>query len=573
MIDSKKSLVDVLLFRAQKQPDKIIYRFLVDGESEEELLTFKSLAQLSKSIGARLQRVAHFGARVLILVPNGIDFITSFFGTICAGAVPVPLSPPHHARIEKTLTIALRILKDCNPEVVVLHKKLYEAIHSKPYLKRQFNGVKFILLNEDKKDLSLEWKNPNILVDHLAFLQYTSGSTSAPKGVMVSHGNVLNNLRAIEKEMELNETIESVFWLPPFHDMGLIGGMLQPLYTGFTVTLIPHLLFLQKPIRWLWAISKFKAYISGAPNFAYELCLKKIKPEERDKLDLSDWKVAMNGAEPISVNTLEEFEAYFNSVGFQGSSFVPCYGLAEGTLMVAAVSSHQSYAFKKLIKTGISANKIEPAADNGPDSTEIVSCGKVIDNHQLLIVNPETENLSESNEVGEIWLKGPCVTKGYWNNPEATEHLFHGFLTDTREGPFLRTGDLGFLENEELYVVGRRKNIMIFEGKNFYPHDIERVVQEAHYAIQPMGCAAFSIEDNQRERLIVVVEVRHNTNFSMENLFKSIRSSINEEFSLSVDDIRIVPRGFIARTTSGKIKHYECKNKYITNYQKEVTAS
>ncbi|WP_370476579.1 fatty acyl-AMP ligase [Tamlana flava] len=559
------TLVDVVLMRAKYQPDKLVYRFLKDGESHEHTMTFRQLDQRSKSIASELQRRTSPGERVLLLVPAGLDFISSFFGTLYAGNISIPVPPPHFARIERTLNATLRVIKDANPSVVIVDSKLHSIIKHNPEIVRKFEGIHFVIVGDDIDDSSNLWERPNVSGEDLALLQYTSGSTYTPKGVMLSHNNLLSNLEAIERSMDLTEKNESVFWLPPFHDMGLIGGILQPLYSGFTVTLIPHLLFLQRPIRWLQAISKYKALTTGAPNSAYELCLKKVKPEQRDELDLSSLEIAINGAEPINVSTLNRFKKYFSSAGFRETAFIPCYGLAEATLMVAADSKLSSSGTARIGRRGLERNEVEFSSINEKDLQTLVSCGRCIDKHEIKIVNPEScQNCSE-NEIGEIWLKGPSVAKGYWNNVTESEYAFKGYINGTDEGPFLRTGDLGFKADGELYVTGRMKSLIIIDGKNFYPHDIERVVQNSHFAVQPLGCAAFSIEDEGREQIIILAEIRRNSNFNMNDLTTAIRNSISGEFGLSVADIRTVPLGFIPRTTSGKIKYHECKKKYLTN--------
>ncbi len=390
MNDSCKSLVDIALWRAKNQPEKIVYRFLEDGESDERTMTFLELDQHSKTIGSLLQQHTSPGERVLILVPAGLDFITSFFGSLYAGVIAIPVPPPHYARIDKTLGATLRILNDAKPTVVILDQKLHAAIKKSPEIARKFERIHFIHVNDSLMDRSADWRHPDLTEDDLALLQYTSGSTYTPKGVMITHKNLLNNLGAIEKAMGLTEKDETVFWLPPFHDMGLIGGILQPLYSGITATLIPHLLFLQKPLRWLSAISKYKATTSGAPNFAYELCLKKVKPEQRDQLDLSSWEIAINGAEPINVKTMNDFKEYFSSCGFWETAFIPCYGLAEATLMATAASKDRPFITTGISKKGLKLNEVKITSDVEKDYHSIVSCGRCIDEHEIKIVNPKS---------------------------------------------------------------------------------------------------------------------------------------------------------------------------------------
>jgi acyl-CoA synthetase (AMP-forming)/AMP-acid ligase II len=568
MNDSLKSLVDILQWRSTNQPNKRIYRFLQDGEDEERTMTLGELNVRAKSIASELQKVASKGERGLILLPAGLDFIVAKLGCLCAGIIAVPVPPPHHLRIEKSIHATLRIINDAKPSLVLLHKNLSEAIKRSPQLASKFNGIHFIEFDEDLPDTSSAWRNPDISEEDIAFLQYTSGSTSAPKGVMISHKNLMSNLHAIERSMGLSETNESVFWLPPYHDMGLIGGILQPLYSGFTVTLIPHLLFLQKPVRWLNALSKYEANTSGAPNFAYELCLKKVTPEQRDQLDLSKWEIAMNGAEAVNLQTMEKFRDYFAPCGFQQNAFAPCYGLAEATLMISSISTLDTYHSVNISRTALKENKVVFHQDE-TDLQTIVGCGKCIDDHQLKIVDPITHLICQKDEIGEIWFRGPSVAQGYRERVLETECSFGARIQGTNDGPFLRTGDLGFMADGQLFVTGRIKNLIIIDGKNFYPHDIEKAVQDAHFAIEPMGTAAISSDKNGSEHLIILVETRTNSLFSQDDLISAIRKTISENFSLSVEDIQLVPRGFIPRTTSGKIKHHECKMNYLLNHVRE----
>lgn len=568
------SLIDILQKHAENQPQKLAYRFLTDGEEEEVDFTYEQLDQRARSIGALLQAYTKAGDRVLLLLPAGLDFIAAFFACIYAKVIAIPVPPPHPARLGKTLITSLRIASDAKPTVALISTSLFKAIEAKNDSKDQFKKIKLLVVDRNEmRDWTDKWQKPEIDEKDIAFLQYTSGSTSTPKGVMVSHGNLLHNMGVIEKSFGQTSKSETVIWLPPYHDMGLIGGILQPLYTGNTVSLIPHLLFLQRPIRWLKAISRFKATTSGGPNFAYDLCVRKIKPEQRDQLDLSHWEVAFNGAEPIIHKTLDQFADYFAPCGFRREAFSPCYGLAEATLMVVGGPKDQALVRKNLLKSGLAENKAIFTSEESSESKVVIGSGKNIGGQDIRIVDVENLSPCIPGQIGEIWLKGPSVASAYWNKPKATAATFGAYLSESEEGPFLRTGDFGFIHEGELFVTGRLKNLIIIDGKNHYSHDLERTVQRSHPAIRPTGCAVFSIEDSGRERVIVIAEVQHKGVSNRSEVIRAIRKAVAENHELHVYDVKLCFPASIPRTTSGKIRHFLCKENYLSSTLKEITST
>jgi len=507
---------------------------------------------------------------VLLLFPAGLDFISAYFGCLYAGVIAIPLPPPHPARLEKTMSAALKILSDAQPAAALMNKDLFVGIKANEVIRKQFEGVRLLVSDFDRlRDWSDRWNMPEITGSDLAFLQYTSGSTTAPKGVMVSHSNLMHNLALIEKAFGVSDESSSVIWLPPYHDMGLIGGILQPVYTGFSATLMPHLMFLQKPVRWLRAISRYKATVSGAPNFAYDLCVKKVKPEELATLDLSHWEIAFDGAEKIYCETLNQFADHFHACGFERRSFAPCYGLAEGTLMVTGIARGALPGQLSLDKSALEKNKIKVVQKARSEEQVLVGSGVNSSDQEILIVNPETLESCASNEVGEIWVKGESVAQGYWKHSEETEATFSGYTTEG-QGPFLRTGDLGFLYEGELFVTGRIKNLLIIDGKNHYPQDIERTVEQAHKEVQPAGCAVFPLENAGIERVIVVAEVQRKLTADPEEVREQIRTAVAEQHALKTFDIKLTLPGSIPKTTSGKIKHFLCREQYVSGSLKEI---
>ncbi|MEP7279703.1 MAG: fatty acyl-AMP ligase [Bacteroidota bacterium] len=568
-----KSLVDILQWHAINQPNQLAYRFLVDGEFEEIVLTFKDLDRRARSIGALLQHSAKAGDRALLLFPPGLDFITAYLGCLYAKVIAVPAYPPHPARIVKSLPIILRIADDAKPTVVLLTSSLFNEIKSRNEISSVFRKMKLLVTDTViMDDWTEKLQQPEIDGNDIAFLQYTSGSTSLPKGVMVSHRNLLHNLDNIETSFGQSSKSQTVIWLPPYHDMGLIGGILQPLYTGNPVTLIPHLIFLQRPIRWLQAITRFKATTSGGPNFAYDLCVKKIKPEQREQLNLSTWEVAFNGAESINHKTLDQFAEYFAPCGFHREAFLPCYGLAEATLLVTGGPKTKLPVIKNLVKSGLEQDKVIISPDISKDTQTLVSCGQNLSDQKIRIVNMKTLTPCDGNEVGEIWVSGPSVAKGYWNKPLETESSFFARLSNSKEeGPFLRTGDLGFLLDGELYITGRIKNLIIVDGKNHYPNDIEKTVEISHPAVKPTGCAVFSIENCGSERVIILVEIQHKLISNTTEILKAIQTTVAQYHELSIYEIIITLPGSIPKTSSGKIKYFLCKKNYLSRSFNEIT--
>jgi len=567
------SLVDILRWRAKNQPSRLAYRYLTDGEQNEVVFTYEELDQRARLIGALLQVSVNAGDRVLLLFPPGLDFIAAFFGCLYAGVIAVPAYPPHPARLERMLPIIRGIAANADPAAALVTSSLFDVITSHPNIKAELGNIKLLVTDNDEiPDQADKWQQPAIQGNDIAFLQYTSGSTTTPRGVMVSHNNLLHNLGLIEKYFGQSGESHAVIWLPPYHDMGLVGGILQPLFTGYPVTLMPHLLFLQQPFRWLQAISRYRATTSGGPNFAYDLCIRKTKPEQREQLDLKSWEVAFNGAEQVYHKTLDRFADYFAPCNFRREAFLPCYGLAEATLLVSGGPKTKSPSIRHLVNAGLEQNKVIVSPTSREDTRTLVSCGQIMSEQKIRIVDTATRIPCSADEVGEIWVSGSSVASGYWNDPTGTALTFGAQLSDNTEGIFLRTGDLGFMQDGELYITGRLKDLIIYDGNNHYPNDIERSVEMSHPAIRPAGCAAFSVNNSGGERLVIIAEIEHRPDVKSEEIIKAIRKAVSVHHELPVEDIRLTAAGGIPRTPSGKIKHYLCKTNYMTGNLKEITS-
>ncbi len=559
------TIVDIARWRANNQGDHEAYTFLVDGEDEKVFLNYQQFDRRARQVAAHLQQLGKKGDRIMILLPPGMSFINAFYGCLYAGMTAIPLYPHLRKKKDKIFNRILNVAKDAQP-IALLSNETITASSSQHF--EEVEEIKNIpWIAEEQIVLPPEsWSNPGLSPDDLAFLQYTSGSTSLPKGVMVSHGNLLHNLGVIQKGFDVRKSDITLNWLPPYHDMGLIGGILSPMYCGIHGILMPPVYFLQRPLRWLKAIAKFKATISGGPNFSYDFCIKKIKPEQRDALDLSCWEVAFCGAEPINPETLKKFAEYFAASSFRYQSFFPSYGLAETTLMITAAERTRGPVIRPFDKSQLERHSAVLADEGNPKSRNLISVGQVGDGLEVIIVNPETLEKCKDGEIGEIWEKGDSVARGYWGKPEQSEAAFNAYTIDTKEGPFMRTGDLGFFLDEEVYITGRIKELIIIDGSNYYPQDIEWSVENAHDAIRPHGASAFSVALDGRERLIIMVELdprfaRDMDEAQERQVRRAIKSIVSAEHDLSVHDIAFVSR--LPKTTSGKIQHHQCEKDYL----------
>jgi len=581
------NLVELARYRAAKQDQKTAYMFLVDDLRQERHLTYCKLDQKSKAIAAFLQDVGLSGQRAILLYPPGLDFICAFFGCLYSGVIAVPIYPPLG---QQMMSMVEPILKDAEPRAILttvdITSKLQKVkpIHSigeKSLFKFIGKGMdKFfpllkLLTSKDARliatdgideDFAQMWQEPDIGSESLAFLQYTSGSTAQPKGVMVTHGNILHNQELIHNYFEHPEGIVGVGWLPQYHDMGLIGNILQPLYLGGQSILFSPFDFLKKPLNWLTAISKYRAHSSGAPNFGYELCVRKVSGEDKKKLDLSSWRVAYNGAEPIRSSTLDNFASYFKDCGFQKSAFLPCYGLAEGTLIVTGGKQRELPVYLACDKAKLKENRIYPAETENPISTILVSSGSAFNQQKIKIVEPEECIQLDDNEIGEIWVSGSSVAHGYWNNPEDTRKTFHAKIQNSDEGLFLRTGDLGFLRDGNLFVTGRLKDLIIIRGQNYFPNDIEYIAEKSHTNLRRGCSAAFSMEQDGDEKLVVICEIRKKVKKDeYKNIVTGIHRDISENFGINTFQIVLIKAKTIPKTSSGKIRRKMCKMFLLNN--------
>ena len=573
---SHSNLTELLDYRARNQAHQVAYSFLRDGETASADLTYHQLQQRATAIAFQLQSIITqgdpagicFAARALLVYPYNapLDFIAAFFGCLYAGVIAVTDHPPRHGKALSNLE-ARAISSQAS--MILTTKALKDEIKGQlaenPANRPQLNKLPWLATDEIVTDVSIDWQPPELDPENIGFLQYTSGSTGTPKGVMVTHGNILNNSRVIYQCFEHTSKTRVLMWLPLYHDMGLVGGVMQPLYGGFPVMLMSPIDLIQKPLRWLEAISRYRITTSGGPNFAYDLLCQKVTPEQRANLDLSSWDVAFSGAEPVWAETLEKFTTMFEPCGFRKEAFYPCYGMAEATLLISGGYKQATPIIKYLDRAALAKNQVVTVTSEQENARAMVGCGRGWLGDQIAIVDTESLTRREANQIGEIWVSGAGVGKGYWHQPEETKETFEAYLKDTGEGPFLRTGDLGFIHEGELFITGRIKDLMILWGRNFYPQHLEKTVEESYPALRSNCGAAFSIEINGEEKLVIAHEVERSylRNLNVDEVVAAIRLNMALEHIAEVYAVVLLKTGSIPKTSSGKIQRSLCKAKFL----------
>ncbi len=550
------TLVEYLHYRGQYQPDRQAYIFLQNGETESGSLTYGQLDRQARMIAAYLQ--SWQGERALLLYPSGLEFITAFFGCLLAGVVAVPIYPP---RRNQKLSRLLSIANDAQAKIALTTTSILADIEKRWEEEAELAQLKLIATDTIETNPQ-EFVPKSVIPESLAFLQYTSGSTGTPKGVMVTHENLIQTSTDLDRGWEHNSDSVIVTWLPTFHDMGLVYGMLQSIYKGCKCIMMPPVAFIKKPILWLKAISDYQGTHSGAPNFAYALCVEKTTPEQRNQLDLSSWSMALNGAEPVRADVLEKFAQAFEVSGFNRRAFCPGYGMAEATLKISAVCARDKPTYLHIDATALEQNYVVEVPDEKHlGKRTLVGCGRSKIDTKIIIVNPQTCYRSASEEIGEIWASGGSIASGYWNRTEETQETFQAYLKDTGEGPFLRTGDLGFFRNGELFVIGRIKDLIIIRGQNYYPQDIEMTVQKSHPSLRLNCGAAFTVEVKGEEKLVIVQEVEriYLRKLNVQEVVGNIIQAVTAQHGLQVYATVLVKTASIPKTSSGKIQRHACK--------------
>jgi 8-amino-7-oxononanoate synthase len=546
-----ETLVDLLRFRAQTSPNRVVYHFFPGDGKTEERITYEELDRRAKSVAARIRETAKGGERALLLVPPGLDYVAGYFGCLYAGVIAVPAYPPHPRRPDPRIP---NIVRDCEPVVALTTAALLARLDQWRGGDDRLAALRWIAA-DDPADASAGWQERPITGSDVAMLQYTSGSTAAPKGVVLTHRNLLHNLSLIRSAFNVAHEPEDVgvFWLPPFHDMGLIGGILQPCYVGRGAVLMSSATFLQRPLSWLEAMSSHRATTSAAPNFAFDLCVERIKPEETRALDLSAWHTVFDGAEPIRAETIDRFARTFEHTGFRREAFFPCYGLAEATLFVAGGPWGHGPHVLEVSRAALEQKTVAPASDG--DRLKLVSSGRPAPHQRVRIADPESGVACGDRQVGEIWVSGDSVASGYWRNVQESAATFGATLASEPRHRFMRTGDLGFLADGFLYVTGRLKDLIILDGRNYYPQDIELAAERSHPNLRPGHASAFALNGDGRERLALALEVtRHHREGEHEGVFSAVRRALADGQGVLPDLIVLVRQNGIPRTSSGKVQ-------------------
>lgn len=552
-----RTFLDAARERFLADPDHATYRAVADtgplSEVRIDSITNTDLDRRVRALAVELRDRTRVGDRVLILSGPGLDYVTAFYACLYAGVIAVPSYPPTSLTTQRMNRLR-SVAEHCAAAAVISDAEgdadgtwLSDAL---PHLPR----------HSPRADLSRadEWRRPPVIGEDVAFLQYSSGSTGSPKGVMVSHHNLLAHTQVLANRFldGPDSRWESVTWLPPYHDMGLIGALLTMPLAGSSVTMMTPTAFLKRPLRWLQVASAIHARLMGAPDFAYDLCVRKATPEAMEQLDLSSVDVAFSGAEPVRSATLDRFTRTFAPVGFRAGSWMPCYGLAEGTLAVTA--AQKSHARTLDVSTsGIAAGVCRPATDKA-DLRRLVSCGPVIDGVRVRIVDPGGTNEVDEGDVGEIVIDGPSVTSGYFRSPDLTQASRMRF-PDEPDTDWLRTGDLGFLQNHELFVIGRSKDLIIVNGTNHHPHDLEDSAAASHPAIRGGGVAAFAHGADDAEVALIVEIAARTKEEEAQDVAAAVRRALAHEHGVVPSLVTLTMPGTVLKTSSGKVQRAACR--------------
>ena len=558
------TIVDFFKDRFTRNENDLAFRFMGNGEVDGPITewTFSELYHQSVGVAEDLVEQGLGGSSVLLAFPPGLDFVKAFYGCLLAQvrAVPVPLPNPQS---KNPLGRLLNTARACEATIALTNQELAE-------MAKMFGDELPLRFRAVSDRVATAWAGPRIEMDAIAYLQFTSGSTGHPKGVAVSHANAVANLRVMGQMLRLKSTQPAIVWAPHYHDLCLVGHVLGPVYYGYESTLMSPMDFLFKPVRWLQAMSHYKIANTACPNFGYEYTARRIKPEECEGLDLSRWRVAGNGGEPVLVPTMEKFTKKFGPYGFQPQAFMPTYGMAESVLFVAGMKAlSKPPKVLTLSAPDLEKHTVRILHANEDGGRNVVSCGKPGYNHQVIAVDPEMFTPSPPNQVGELWVQGPSVPSAYWGLPEESAATFEGMLSDSDEGPFMRTGDLGFVADGEVYVTGRLKDLIIIAGRNHYPGDIELTVQHSGAPVRLGACVAISEPVNGVEELIIIAEVdqrrlpadaqaedpeKPSLDAFWAEAVKTVKGAVSEGHGVSVRDVVFVEPKSLEKTSSGKLR-------------------
>ncbi|WP_067651179.1 fatty acyl-AMP ligase [Nocardia harenae] len=551
------TLVELLAARAAATPDEVRFRFLGDGDESTAALTFGELELGARAVAAHLGQTAQPGDRALLLYAPGLEFLTAFFGCLYAGVIAVPVAPPHPGKPEAGLARLASIARNSGARLLLTASDIAEPVTA-ILAAEEFAGLRMVVTDRIDRAEADRYRDPGITGDRVAYLQYSSGSTGEPKGVVLTHRNVLANLSMVAARIGPGV---GVSWLPVFHDMGLLTMVTYPVYSDSTVIGMSPLAFVQRPARWIAAMSRFRATHTVAPNFAFALAARRVTAARVERYDLSQLRVALCGAEPVRPDTLTGFAEHFAPAGFDPAALFPCYGLAEATLFVSGGPRGTGLSTVDVDPLALTRGRVLPVAGGG---RTLVASGRPDDGYHLVLVDPGSDTPAAADRVGEICLRGDSIGLGYWDAPEASAATFGATVTGYR-GRFLRTGDLGFVYEDRLYVTGRLKDLVIVDGANHYPSDIENTATAAHSALRADRCAAFQVLDDERPRLVVVAELNRDyaaDTIDPAGIVAAVRAAVGAGHGLRLDDVVLTSAGSIPVTSSGKVRRFAVRERY-----------
>ncbi|MEQ1905165.1 MAG: aminotransferase class I/II-fold pyridoxal phosphate-dependent enzyme [Pirellulaceae bacterium] len=553
--------VERMMYWTLAQPEDIAFRYLRDS-GEVVAYTYSQLDERARAIAAYLVGEGMRGQRALLMYPPGLEFVEALFGCLYAGVVAIPAYPPRRNRNMGRINA---ISEDADASIALtvfdVKDRREGMLDDAPKLRQ----IPWVATERIPTELCSDWVKPKVMPRETAIIQYTSGSTGSPKGVMLSHANLIANCKMITEAFELRHADIGCSWLPAYHDMGLIGGILNPVFAGIEQNLMSPISLLTRPLRWLQAISRYSVTCSGGPNFAYAMCADKILDEQCEGLDLSTWSIAFNGAEPVRANVLRAFSRRFEKYGFRHEAHYPCYGMAESSLIITGGKQAEAPIIRAFDRVALVEHRVVSLTEGDSKASDLVGCGQVLPGEEMLIVHPESRKLMPENEIGEVWVTSSSVGQGYWNKPEETARTFHATLNPDNGKRYLRTGDLGFMDRGELFITGRLKDMIIIRGVNRYPQDIEATVEACDQRLRNSGAAAFAVQRWDREHLVVVAEVERSPNSGLDGIIEKIRKSVIAEHDVPPDAIVLVRANSVPKTSSGKVQRHACRINYLEN--------
>ena len=539
----------------QENPDRLVLKYLDYVGKEQHNITYSDIHQHASRVASYLTQHYAKGDRVVLLFDNNPAFIYAFFGCIYAQMIPVPANPPMNHRQFDRLK---KILADSEAKVILTEEMIFGLAGS------MAQDIAADFISVDRIEDSEGFKVPDVAATDICYLQYTSGSTGNPKGVMITHGNIMYQVWTIYEASHITPEKVTVSWLPSFHDMGFISGYCLAIFANSLSILLSPVAFLKRPFTWLKAISEYKAQGSFLPNFGFGMCTSKVTDEELSQLDLSSLIQVYCGGEPVREATITAFQNKFAKVGLPSNCIYPCYGMAEAVLMISVNEFGEDFSIATFNRELLKEDLAVKVDEEHIQSSQIFSCGRLWGDTQVKIVDPETKKEKPTNGIGEVWVKGSIVAPGYWEKPQTNEEIFNAALADTGENGWLRTGDYGAYIDRDLYITGRLKHMIILRGRNFYPEDIEHAIEGCHPLLRLNNSAVFSEESSETERIILVQEAKKGITDELNEveIVKSIQAKITQEYAISFDEIVIIPNKNLPKTTSGKIQRNLCKNQY-----------